>query len=95
MGACLHTPGCHPTPAAPPDLQALGIPRVALLFLTKGQLPHEPTWRLWLEAAAGLLPAQALPAAQVRPRARWRLGLLPRCHQAPVHPAGASRLLPC
>ncbi|KAL4424305.1 hypothetical protein ABPG75_001606 [Micractinium tetrahymenae] len=44
--------------------EALGIPRVALLFLTKSALPHEQTWRLWLEGAVGMLPHQRLPLAQ-------------------------------
>jgi len=42
------------------------VPKVALLFLTKDSMPHERTWRLWLEGASGLLPNQFLPAAQVR-----------------------------
>lgn len=48
-------------------LQALGVRKVALLFLTKTDLPHELTWRLWLEGAAGELPQQHLQAAQARP----------------------------
>ena len=47
-------------------LQVLGIRKVALLFLTKTDLPHEPTWRLWLEGAAGQLPQQHLQAIQAR-----------------------------
>jgi hypothetical protein len=43
--------------------QALGVPRVALLFLTRGELPHHETWRLWFEAAAGMLPVEQLRAA--------------------------------
>ena len=31
-------------------------PKIALLFLTKGPLPHEPTWRAWFEATSHLLP---------------------------------------
>lgn len=34
------------------------------MFLTKGPLHHERTWRVWLEAAAGMLPRQALLATQ-------------------------------
>lgn len=37
---------------------ALQIPKVALLFLTKGMLYHEPSWRLWLKSAEGLVPSQ-------------------------------------
>jgi hypothetical protein len=44
---------------------ALRVPRVALMFLTTGDLYHEETWRLWFKSAAGVLPAQ------VR---RWREG---------------------
>jgi hypothetical protein len=32
---------------------ALRIPKVALLFLTRGDMPHERVWRTWLESAAG------------------------------------------
>lgn len=38
--------------------------KVALMFLTRGPMHHERTWRVWLEAAAGLLPRQALLASQ-------------------------------
>lgn len=54
----------HPVPPAfIPDArlaapQALGSPKVALLFLAKGPMPHEGAWRLWLSSAAGLLPAR-------------------------------------
>ena len=40
--------------------QALGIPKVALLFLTTGDLYHENTWRLWFKSAGGVVPAQAM-----------------------------------
>ena len=40
--------------------QALSIPRVALLFLTTGDLYHEETWRLWLKSAGGMIPAQSM-----------------------------------
>ena len=43
-------------------MQALGIKKVALLFLTTGNLHHEQAWRLWFASAAGLVPA---PAAEV------------------------------
>lgn len=45
------------------SIQALGSPRVALLFLTRGDLPHHETWRLWFGAAAGMLPVEQLRAA--------------------------------
>jgi hypothetical protein len=47
-----------------PVLQALGIGRVALLFLTYGKLAHEAAWRLWLESAAGLVPGRALKVSK-------------------------------
>jgi hypothetical protein len=49
-----------------PATQALGIKKVALLFLTTGNLHHEQAWRLWFASAAGLVPG---PAAEVRRRA--------------------------
>jgi hypothetical protein len=45
--------------------QVLGIQTVALMFLTTGPIPHERSWRLWLDGAAGWLPYQGLPAAKV------------------------------
>lgn len=33
---------------------------MALLFLVKGDLHHEATWRLWFQQAAGLLPLDGL-----------------------------------
>lgn len=47
-----------------PCTQALGIDTIALMFLTTGPIPHERTWRLWLEGAAGWLPYQGLEAAK-------------------------------
>ena len=32
--------------------------QVALLFLTRGVLFHEPTWRLWFKYAEGLVPIE-------------------------------------
>lgn len=52
-------------PSIPPDeanrlknrcSQAVDIPKVALLFLTKGDLPHKDMWIMWLRSAAGQLP---------------------------------------
>ncbi len=41
---------------------ALGIPKAALMFLTRGDMPLEPVWRLWLESAAGRgWPHAAIP----------------------------------
>lgn len=38
----------------------LQIPKVALLFLAKGELFHEPSWRLWLKSVEGLVPSQVV-----------------------------------
>uniref|UniRef100_A0A1D1ZV90 Uncharacterized protein n=1 Tax=Auxenochlorella protothecoides TaxID=3075 RepID=A0A1D1ZV90_AUXPR len=39
--------------------EALGIPKVALLFLTRGDLYLSPAWRLWFQSAAGVVPRTA------------------------------------
>ncbi len=36
--------------------QVVDIPKVALLFLTKGDLPHKALWTMWFQSAAGQLP---------------------------------------
>ena len=38
------------------------IPRVALMFLTRGALWHEAMWREWFRHAAGLVPADVIRA---------------------------------
>ena len=38
----------------------LEIPRVTILFLSRGAMAHEPLWNDWLASAAGLLPLQYL-----------------------------------
>ena len=43
--------------------QALGIKKVALLFLTTRRVAFERMWRLWLWDVAGMVPQQALPGA--------------------------------
>ena len=45
-----------------PDLctPLLGVKKVALLFLTRGDLPHEDLWGSWLEAASGELKYRCL-----------------------------------
>jgi len=40
--------------------ELLGLSRVALLFLTRGDLPHSALWAEWLGDAAGLVPLAAL-----------------------------------
>lgn len=37
---------------------------MALLFLTRGVLFHEPTWTLWFKYAAGLVPLEPLRGSQ-------------------------------
>ena len=37
--------------------------QVALLFLTRGPMPHEALWSMWLEGAKGLVPNALLEAA--------------------------------
>jgi hypothetical protein len=39
---------------------ALGIPKVALLFLATHDLPHREIWRKWLLAAKGKVPVQQM-----------------------------------
>ncbi|KAL4515851.1 hypothetical protein Ndes2437A_g06570 [Nannochloris sp. 'desiccata'] len=43
-----------------PCAQALGIKKVALMFLTTGDLYHEQTWRLWFKSAVNVIPAQSM-----------------------------------
>lgn len=38
------------------------MPKVALLLLTRGALPHAAAWALWFAAAAGEVPLSALRA---------------------------------
>ncbi len=37
--------------------------QVALMFLTRGAMPHESLWKVWLGAANGMLPLPAVAAA--------------------------------
>jgi hypothetical protein len=41
----------------------IGQPKVALLFLTASDVPHEMTWAAWLQAASGLLRADCVAQA--------------------------------
>ena len=45
-------------PAGSACNDALGIDRVALLFLSLGPLPHDRMWAAWLDGASGLIPLQ-------------------------------------
>ncbi|GAB4820324.1 hypothetical protein N2152v2_007370 [Parachlorella kessleri] len=38
----------------------LHIPKVALLFMTSGKMPHERLWRLWVKQAKALVPLDAV-----------------------------------
>ncbi|KAK9845205.1 hypothetical protein WJX81_000030 [Elliptochloris bilobata] len=79
--------GALATAAAHACGTALGIPQVALMFLTKGPLPHAALWAAWLGQAAGLLPADCAAAsacsAAAAPGARRKAleGLLRSCVQ--------------
>jgi hypothetical protein len=61
----------RPPPAAPQArcAAATGVPKVALLLLTRGALPHEAAWALWFEAAGGEVPLSALRAGGCSARA--------------------------
>lgn len=50
---------------APDAGAALGIAKVALLFLTRGPMPLEPVWQEWLRGAEGLLPSFQVRCATV------------------------------
>ena len=45
-------------PAGSACNDALGVGRVALLFLSLGALPHDHMWAAWLDGASGLIPRQ-------------------------------------
>ncbi len=38
----------------------LDFPRVALMYLSAGELHHEDTWRDWFRDAGGLIPKEKL-----------------------------------
>lgn len=38
--------------------ESIRLPKVALLFLTKGDLPLASTWGMWLDAAQGWIPGR-------------------------------------
>lgn len=38
----------------------LQIPKVAIMFLTQGPMPHEALWGRWLESITGLMPTLCL-----------------------------------
>lgn len=71
-------------------VQALGIRKAALLFLTTGDLHlhHEQAWRLWFASAARLVPA---PAAQVGLRESHSAAGARAPHTVRPCPAGLHR----
>lgn len=73
-----------PPQARPPPL----LPKVALLFLTRGNLPYEPVWRAFLESATAAVQLAAPPG--VSP-ADWRQLFSLYSHLPPghTHPAGS------
>lgn len=46
------------------------MPRVALMFLTRGPLPLEPIWKMWFETAA-MMEATDLPSSPPQPLPRF------------------------
>ena len=50
----------HAPPPTKSCSELLNAPKVALMFLTRGEMPHEPAWAAWLQSARGLVP---LPVA--------------------------------
>ena len=59
-GACSASDGCSCN-----DL--LGLPRVALLFLSRGALYHEALWAAWFASVEGLLPITYLKVLHICP----------------------------
>ena len=52
-----------PSPLPTSCQDALHVPSVALMFLTRGPLPLEAVWREWLLQARGMLPLYCVAAA--------------------------------
>ncbi|KAK9907312.1 hypothetical protein WJX75_001278 [Coccomyxa subellipsoidea] len=50
----------HPEVLVDKCAEALHIPKVAMMFLTRGDLHQEPVWDLWFRHAEGLVPISAL-----------------------------------
>ena len=49
-----------PTSAAATCATALGMPKVALLFLARDALPHQELWKVWLGSAASLVNTRCI-----------------------------------
>ena len=78
---------------------SLCLLQVALMFLTRGAMPHESLWKVWLGAANGVLPLTAAKDAacgdqQPSCSAAARAALLQACHQ-PYFPSLLSVGLVC
>ncbi|CAL5228886.1 g12101 [Coccomyxa viridis] len=50
----------HPEVATDGCSAALDIPKVAMMFLTRGEIHQEPLWKLWFQHLAGMVPVSAL-----------------------------------
>lgn len=48
--------------------------QVALMFLTRGMLHHEPTWTRWFKEAEGLVPLSAIHKAACNTRWSFKKG---------------------
>ena len=70
---------------------ALHYPKVALLFLTMGEMPHEPLWRLWFEELGNLVyrgcDPDAVEASEDCKNAAQRIGA-----QRDGHPIASQQL---
>ncbi|CAK0758242.1 hypothetical protein CVIRNUC_002605 [Coccomyxa viridis] len=67
----------------------LRVPKVALMFLTRGDMPHEASWAAWLRSAEGMVPIDpaqnALCAHKPDPgKCPWANGV----RQSPMGPMG-------
>ena len=62
--AAAAAPGSSGSTRSPTSCQeAIHVPTVALMFLTRGPLPFEALWREWLLQARGMLPLYCVAAA--------------------------------
>ena len=70
------------------------------MFLTRGDMPHEASWRAWLSSAEGLVPIEAAQSALCRRQQLQcftpSVNSLPRVTQVPrqcMHPPLACTCL--
>ena len=74
----------------------LDLPRVAMLFLSKGEMYHEEMWAQWFTGAIGLIPKPVLQVKHKLPNAcmtRQGLSLLARwcaCMQLEIPPTACK-----